>query len=57
MVTLILLSGAIVGSLVREFLSCFNLDFTIAVFDPECCHVSEDLTVYVLSNSYLFLMW
>jgi len=30
--------GAIVGSLVREFLSCFNLDFTIAVFDPECCH-------------------
>ena len=28
-------NGRLVASLVREFLEFFNLDFTLAVFDPE----------------------
>ena len=41
----------------REFLSCFNLDFTIAVFDPECSHVCEGITVFVILSVLFFLMW
>ena len=28
-------NGRLVASLVREFLEFFNLDYTLAVFDPE----------------------
>ena len=35
-----LLKGSLIASLVRDFLNCFHLDFTTAVYDPESNHVS-----------------
>jgi hypothetical protein len=37
---MIVISGRLVTGLVREFLEFYDLDFTIAVFDPESSFVS-----------------
>ena len=44
-------SGCLVTGLVREFLEYFDLDFSIAVFDPETNFVS-DSQIYMC---YLFI--
>lgn len=42
---LIFFLGRLVAGLVAEFLRFFNLDFTLAVFQPESSTVSVDLFV------------
>lgn len=44
-------SGRLVTGLVREFLEYFDLDFSIAVFDPETNFVSDSLL-----NKMMFFM-
>lgn len=48
-------SGRLVTGLVREFLEYFDLDFSIAVFDPETNFVSDSLlnkmTFFMLDTS------
>ena len=41
------LSGRLITGLVREFLEYFDLDFSIAVFDPETNFVSDSQYIYV----------
>ena len=48
------LSGRQVAGLVREFLQHFNLDYTLAVFDPEsgCVCIVSLQKVYVRTIIY-----
>ncbi|XP_065057962.1 centrosomal protein 43-like [Rhopilema esculentum] len=43
--------GVMAASLVQDFLSCFHLDFTMAVFDPETSHNGKFDTRDELSRS------
>lgn len=42
--------GALTMSLIREFLTFFNMQYTLAVFDPESC---EDISYKNISRSNL----
>lgn len=50
---LTLLTGRLVAGLITDFLQVFNLDFTLAVFQPEIstvrqCHVIRNTVIYAV---------
>lgn len=55
---MISLKGRLVASLVAEFLQFFNLDFTLAVFQPESSTVSTfNIFISTLYSDIVLVQW